>query len=201
MIISHSKKYIFFHIYKVAGNSIESALMKKEFISHRLSRGIKRVFKLSLPAHIRASELKDQIATDIFQNYHKFAFVRNPFDWQVSLYSYALEEKKHHQHLLRSKMKNFEEYIGWRINKEIRFRKDFVYDKDGESLVDFIGKYENLQNDFFEVCKKIGIRRVVLSHKNKSYHKPYQEYYNSKTKKLVYDAFRKDFEAFGYKMM
>jgi hypothetical protein len=39
---------------------------------------------------------------------------------------------------------------------------DFVCDEDGNTLVDFVGRYENLQDDFDFVCKKIDIYPVKL---------------------------------------
>jgi hypothetical protein len=63
--------------------------------------------------------------------------------------------------------------------------------------VDYIGKYENLQDDFDEICRQIGIN-ASLTHKNKSKHKDYREYYNDYTRNLIEEAFKEDIEMFGY---
>ena len=44
---------------------------------------------------------------------------------------------------------------------------DFIYDDNGNCLTDFIGKTENLQDDFNIVCDKIGMPRQKLPHEKK----------------------------------
>src|SRR3989339_799825 len=84
------------------------------------------------------------------------------------------------------------------VNNEIHLQKNFVCSENGEVLVDFIGRYENIQNDFEKICKTIGIEKIKLPHTNISNHKPFMDYYNEKTKKMVYDAFGEDFKMFNY---
>jgi len=206
MVISHIKKYIFIHVYKVAGGSIRnhlhrygnaSLLTKVDKLKSIL--GMKsNIFSDNFNDHIRANELKEQIPSNIFDSYFKFAFVRNPWDWQVSLYHYTLETPSHPQHQFLHAMANFEEYIEWRVNNEVRFQKDFVCDEEGNLLVDFIGKFENLYEDYNAICKTLNIPDAKLPHRNKSNHKNYKKYYNSITKELIAKAFKKDIDFFEY---
>jgi hypothetical protein len=106
----------------------------------------------------------------------------------------------HHQYPIVSKL-NFHEYIRWRVAENLEFQKSFLYDKNDQLLVDYVGKYENLQHDFDEICDKIGLPKMNLLKLNPSNHTSYQEYYNEESEELVYSAFQKDFDAFGYSRM
>lgn len=163
----------------------------KENLSAGIMQPHLKIYTSSFPSHIKAVELREKIPAEIFNSYFKFGFVRNPWDWQVSLYNYMLKEKRHHQHKLIASMKNFDEYIEWRINENLRLQKEFFYDKEGNLLMDFIGKYENLVDDFSKVCQKIHIKTSLPHLKKSTNTDNYLKYYNEKAINLVYKAFNR----------
>ena len=205
MLISKKYKFIFIHVYKNAGTSISHALMP--FAGNRLQQKVNQLTtKLGFlypfgptpyPGHIKASELVSLMGRDKFDSYFSFAIVRNPWDWQVSLYNFMLGDKNHFQHKLACSFQGFEEYLEWRCANEVRFQRDFVFSKDNEQLVDFVGKYENLDSDFQKICLRIGIEATLLK-LNVSNAVPYQEFYDKKTIELVSKTFATDIETFGY---
>ena len=208
MILSHSKKFIFIHIYKVAGISIRKVLSpydertSKDFswyMNLRFNIGQRyQLFSDWAIDHIRAKQLKKHMRMDVFNNYFKFCFVRNPWDWQVSLYHFMLQYKNHPQNKLVSSMKTFDEYIEWRIENDFELQKDFICDENDDILVDYIGRIENLQEDFDEICLRLEIPPAQLPFSNKSNHRPYREYYNKHTIDLIAKAFKEDIELLHY---
>ena len=209
MLISYDHEFIFIHVYKVAGVSIKNALQKYSHDPSKLliNRSQRKLgINSNLPyykyktfsPHINARLLRKELPKKVYNNFYKFAFVRNPWDWQVSLYSFMLKSKSHRQHEIIKSMRSFDDYLKWRVNGNKRFQKDFVTDDDGNLIVDFVGKFESIEEDFKYICKNLKINDS-LPHMNKSPHKDYRAYYNCKTKKIIEDHFKEDIEFFGYK--
>ena len=205
MLISKKHRFIFVHIYKNAGSSITEAL--KPVIAQEWRWEINPIFrKLKISAldlqpfsaHVNTQAIIDKLGKDVFDSYFSFAIVRNPWDWQVSLFKYMQKNEKHHQHELAVKFQSFDEYIEWRCAEEVRFQKDFIYSRDGELLVDFVGKLENLEQDFAEICKRIDIPSIQLPRVNVSNTEPYQNFYNDRTREMVKAAFEPDISLFNY---
>lgn len=65
--------------------------------------------------------------------------------------------------------------------------------------LDFIGRFENLENDYLKVCKFLEIAPKDLPHLKKGDRKHYREYYNDKTKRLVTELYKDDIINFEYK--
>ena len=202
MIISHRKRFIFIHIYKVAGTSVRDAFSPYADITFRkyTLRRLLYVMRLAKAPeeHITTLELSARLPSSIFDSYFKFAFVRNPWDWQVSLYHYILSHPLHPQHRKIKALGSFRSYINWRIKSGVELQKSFVCDKDGRLLVDFVGRYETIAEDFEVICDRIGIS-ASLPHKNPSNHRPYRNYYDAELARMVAEHYREDIEYFNYK--
>ena len=209
MMISHKYKVIFIHNYKVAGTSNKKALNDRE-IPHffRKTQITKRVYKKLFPEkfrlppgvdhHSTALQLRNLLPPKIFETYYKFGFVRNPLDWLVSLYGYILRAPNHKQHELVSRMGSYEAYLHWIIrSSDFKHQKDFFY--EGETcLVDRIGRYESLNQDFQEIAEQTGIF-IDLPHLNPSRSsRDFLQFYTPETVELVWHAFQEDFRIFGY---
>lgn len=216
MLISFEKKFIFIHVYKVAGSSINKALQSYKYspspyvkalhkISQKLNFDIPYLLDrmTKFEHHVTASELKQCLSPEVFNTFYKFGFVRNPWDWQVSLYHYARKEKNNKHHEIIKSKKSFDDYIDWLVNDwwtthEIRLQKSFLYDEQGNGLVDFIGKYEQLNQDFSQLMEKLDMK-ASLPHVNSSERKKdYRLYYTDKTAAWLEEAYKDDIATFGY---
>ncbi|MCI5168535.1 MAG: hypothetical protein D3903_21185 [Candidatus Electrothrix sp. GM3_4] len=68
----------------------------------------------------------------------------------------------------------------------------------GEVLIDFVGRYENLSEDFHQICQIIGLPNLELIHYGATQHKPCRELYNEEMKQIVSKHSSIDLERFGY---
>lgn len=224
MLVSHSHKLVFVHIQKTGGQTVSKVL--KENVSD-ISR-FRRKHEFAMHA---MEELEG------WNEYFKFAFVRNPWDRLVSWYSMIsnadavpahrmLVDRKEERRLRRAtRMKQrgdrlllwryvvdnsstFEEFIK-NCTGEIEVKPgvfysfvynqlDYVSDRDGNLLVDFVGRFENFQNDLLEVSNRLGIELKSVPHDNRSPHRHYSSYYTPETEMIVRERFRRDIEYFGY---
>jgi hypothetical protein len=189
-MISHKHKFVFVHINKTGGTSIEVILRK-------LSRNWTGQHHL-IKKYRRLADTKHG-----FENYFKFTIVRNPYDRLLSNYFYRklmLKDNRVHDLSFKNWITNSRDGNYSFENCLSRHTQlDWIVDENGEVIVDFIGKFENLQEDFDTICDKIGIPHQQLPHKNKSKHKHYTEYYDEETKQIVAEKYAKDIEYFGYK--
>jgi hypothetical protein len=74
----------------------------------------------------------------------------------------------------------------------------FIKDRHETEVLDFVGKFENLQKDFNVVCKKIGVPACTLPLTNTSNHKPYQAYYDDESRRVIEQEYNRDIKELGY---
>jgi hypothetical protein len=209
MEISYSHRFVFIHVYRVAGESVKTALRPYAHVPQRrpLIDRVPIVRRIGFPAdrraieyrwgHMKAKELRAALP-EVFECSFKFAFVRNPWDWQVSNYHYVRQRTDHPFHAQYARFRDFDDYLDWRINDEgPELQQEFVLDDAGELIVDFVGHFESLAEDFATVCRRIGIP-AELPHINRSEHSDYREHYTAATRDLVAEAYRSDIDYFGY---
>jgi hypothetical protein len=162
-MLCHEYRFIFVHIPKTAGQSIETYFLNLMGLSweNRSSFLLRpnhdpRCGPPAL-AHLRIVEYMDlgYVSPKIFNTYFKFAFVRNPWDRMVSEYKYRWLGKG-----IKFKDFLFNHFPqpGWNDHYiHIMPQYSFLCDNAGNIAVDFIGQYERLQSDFNEVCNNTGV--------------------------------------------
>ena len=79
------------------------------------------------------------------------------------------------------------------------FQYHYLIDKNGSRIVDYVGHFETLKEDWKHVCSEIGIPYEELPILNKNEKKHYTGYYQDiYIQNLVYNIYKKDFEYFSY---
>jgi len=73
-----------------------------------------------------------------------------------------------------------------------------VIDKGGNIAVDFIGRFENLQASFDEICDRIEVPRLALPVLNKIDRPHYSTFYDEETRDRVAEDCHKEIEVLGY---
>lgn len=127
-----------------------------------------------------------------------FAFVRNPYDRIVSAYFYR--RRCNERESADFNTPHFREWL-----MDDRIRADMAVDEVFRPMVhyldtpvDFVGRFESLQEDFDRVCEIIEVepRRLIMD--NIGTHPPWQELLDEGMLERVHELYREDFESFGY---
>lgn len=206
---------IFIHIPKTAGTSLLSvlehnggqSLMDELSVRKRFqNRGLVSFNHISLPSLVEAGLLSRQY----LQRAWKFSFVRNPYDRAVSLYCYFTSERSRRM-LPTTTFSIFCSYLAehayepiglynWRGLSQLNPQVAWLRNRDGTSLCDFVGRYENLEEDFAHVRRVLQLRSESqgLPQKNRSARLRLREYYSEREREIVARVYAEDFARFGY---
>jgi sulfotransferase famil protein len=196
-VISTSKNFLFIHIPKTAGNSIQIALAPyaDDVVVPRIapSRHVKDISDaqgllvynkdLGVSKHPPLRKYKRKLG-DRFQSFFVFTVIRNPFDRAISALAFRkgnLKEKPTMEDFIPQKPQSF-----------------FVTIDDKVAVENFI-RFENLQEDFDRICEKVGIPIQTLPHKNASDRGHYSDYYTDETRRFIAEKYAQDLENFGYR--
>jgi hypothetical protein len=215
MLLSVRRRFLFVHIAKTGGTSVRAALQQGRwadpwywpmFLCSRFSHLSGHRIATKLPRHAKVVAAKELLPREFFDSLFKFAFVRNPWDLQVSSFHHIRRERP--QYL--GGHEDFEGFLRWKLEPErpfqyhvdtsIELQSDYLIDLHGRVVVDFIGRYERLEADFATACARIGMPVPALPHARKATDrgKDYRAYYNADTADLVARHFAQDIELLGY---
>jgi hypothetical protein len=209
MLISDDHRFLFVHIPKTAGSSVTQVLAPhaRQPMDHWMNRLVARCGLRSnlltthrhrwFRRHTPAYRLRQLLPTQVYREYFKFAFVRNPWDWLVSYYHFVLEREHHRRYRQIRALGSFEAFVSYECGRGKFLQSPFITDSRGQLIVDFVGRFECLQDDFNLICRKLRLN-VSLVCRNRSQHRDYRDYYNRQTRALVAEGYREDIQRFGY---
>jgi len=129
--------------------------------------------------------------------HYKFAFVRNPWDRLVSFHAYACRYLT--PTLPQMKGIDFPKML-LLLDRNVAWLRDlFVMraQSDHTAGADFVGRFEQLDDDFARVSSQLNIR-AALPRKNASVHGAYRNYYDNWGRSFVAERYAQDVEQFGY---
>lgn len=206
-MISHRHRCIFVHIPKTGGTSIESVIwpirteadLHGGYISASHHRNKYQSGGLQ---HLCAKYIRQEVGAKIFEDYFKFSIVRNPWDRIVSQYAYTREQPYCQVYFRVPPDVSFPAYLD-AISKSdhvhVMPQTAFLYDDNGEPLVDFIGRYEDMPAAFRFISEKIGIEQVELPRLNTSARNvDFRTYYTPETRERVAALYADEIARFGY---
>lgn len=221
MIISHKYKFIFIKTRKTAGTSIEQYLSQflgendiittperyglnptmnpdgfynfiydiihwtRVFLTTRKKSYLSNIFNGKYDTTMPAILVKSRVPHDVWDNYFKFCFEREPLSKSVSHFEY--QKRKN----FPESCDTFEEYLeaGY-----LCYNYPQYTDFNGNVIVDFIGRFERLEEDFSYVCDKLGIPKGELPKLNVGNYEKLPDYCNPQLRAVVEKAFTKETE-------
>ncbi len=234
-VISHSKKFIFLKAPKTASNSIEKYLSfflnfdKGDIVGGDIvdsNNGNILRFHLTIP---RVKSFLDEYFLDksIWEDYYKFTTIRNPWDMLLSLAWFNSRSRSPMMHIekLFNKFGASSLLVEYYIRKYLS-EQEYCKQKSRDGLTKYsqyylesvngqlhcpLNKvicYENIQDDFGEVCKHLDIpwkgnfeykgdHLVENSHQRRD-RRHYREVYSDRQAERVGELFKEINEFFGY---
>lgn len=199
-LVCDSPSFIFVHVYKCAGMSVREWL-QKNFKTYEVCQ-----------SHATFQDVKDYYIKNNklakFKRAFKFTFIRNPFDWTVSLYFYIKTNPTHINYKQVGKF-TFPQFCQW-LNSSVRKNlktpngayytlSQFLCDRESNLVPDFIGRVETFNQDIISLQHRLKVPDAC-PHINITgeRQKGYQQYFDPVTTKLIFDLFEMDCRNFDY---
>lgn len=205
-MISRKHGCLFVHIPKTGGQSVEAYFLALHgldwesrgplLLRHNLDpdRGPSRLAHLTAPEYLEFGYVGGQEFSQLF----KFAFVRNPFDRLISEYRFNWQSRTYtFRDFVLNHFPTKDRYCDF--YRHVMPQSDFIYDASGSLLVDFIGRFESIETDFYRLCEVLGLPRTPLPHRNRgSQSHVSHDAYDDELLAFTREFYSADFELLGY---
>jgi hypothetical protein len=200
-MISSSRNFLFIHIPKTGGNSLQNVLRdysEDEVVSREPHQDGSERFELQnrrtgTTKHSTLMEYRQVLPADEYQRLFKFCCVRNPWDRAISFYFSP------HRGVTTFERSTFIDFI-----KTIPPALNYLRESEEQGLPEAVKnmnriiRFERLHEDFQEVCAQLGLNCSDLPHRNKSRRQDARAYYDEETRNIVGQLFEEEIEIFDY---
>ena len=210
------RRVIFIHVPRTAGMSIRKYATRHR--NHFIIKGwnhipIESKADFITTGHASIESLIEQgfLEREVYNDSFKFAFVRNPWDRLVSTWGYYKSfrgEVDKSTRFLRSFELFVEEVIvkkNWIPSLEYKIMRPYFQHALPQmswlgSGVDFIGRFERLNEDWQTICEMGNLKYQLLkkTHTIKRF-KHYREHYTDEMAKQVAEFYTEEITRFGYR--
>ena len=213
--INHDLKAIFIHVHKTGGSYVASVLKQyygfetyylkrpdhDKFCLNRIKNpkqknyenrvhGVYVYYKTSVELNKRMGMTPQK-----WDSYYKFTFIRNPYDRMISGWNHMNPSIPFSKYVLLKHCVPDMEYIHVFMN-QVRH----VVNERGQILVQFIGRFESLEEDLDRVLTNLGVYYRIhnpYQRVNKHEHAHYSTYYDTATLQIVNTLIAEDLRAFA----
>ncbi len=206
-MISYSHKCIFVHIPKTGGTSLSDIVWPRhKRVESDLWMGFvddyHNKYQTGGLQHLRATQIRQEVGDAVFEEFYKFAIVRDPWDKAVSQYAFMKKRQDLRDFIGMKEGDTFKAYLSLiqkRAHVQWMPQRDFLYDDSGRLMVDFVGRFESFDDDVRGILAHLGIGGIEIPHMNKSMRRDLSNYYDDEALEVVRSLYQADIETFGYR--
>ncbi len=205
MIISHAHKFIFFAVPKTGTHAVREVLRRhlssddweQQMLTGNQALPIPEIARIG-HGHVTVREIRPHLSQELWDEYHKIAFIRNPFDRFVSVCAFLNRDNPAFSRSPLVWMKEALKRSRFRERVLVRQQFEQLCNEEGELGIDSVCRYEGLQESLDILLDKLSLPSSPLNVLNSSEHKIYSEYYDEELKNLVQDLYSTDIKQFNY---
>lgn len=221
-MISHVHRTVFIHVPKTAGQSFELVFLQDLGLTWRDRGPLLMTFndneRVGPPrlAHLTAEEYvrHHYLSADLFASYFTFSVVRNPWDRALSMYRFQAGHRPSSTLSFPDFVKN---RLGGRMWRKrywwVRPQAEYLFDDADRPLVDFVGRFEDLDDAYATVRPRAGLASEHLPLANEAGgrggeavvapsrpREPFADRYDDRTAAVVASLYERDIALFGYQL-
>lgn len=163
-MIDRKRRFIFIHIPKCGGTSLEDVVWPGPRRAEDLWEGFidrwHNPYQTGGLQHLTARLVRQHVGTATFDACFRFAFVRNPFDRVLSQYRYMRRRPDLRDFIglgAEDDLLTYLQRIQTRRHVQWMAQSDFLLDADGSCLVDHVAKLEEAAAGFAKVVAHLGL--------------------------------------------